>query len=360
VRLITVSDSIFVPIQHQKSNLMSTVRFNIAAGMLIGSMVLPFTVPAANRSPEKQFAESKPNDALVYLIREKRFVGGGRTAYVFSDQTLLGTLDNDSYTYAYLPPGKHLLWLNWAKINTEIEVEAGKTYYFNVWSTFDKLDESSGKVYLNGISAYVTPEVSEVKKSADHIRERYGKAVASAESKPDGATKATSLWRRAEHVASWPKFDLATYPSLCVEPFVMADPKAGERKQQYLVESAPQRIVGLVLEELGTMAFATVHKEVACGDAADTVVLRGHITQYKPGSDVARLMIAGAGNAQIEIRVELVAAQSGQLLVAFEPKGLWAWGGGVGASRGISDLEKNVAYEVAAYLKQARGQTLQE
>ena len=45
---------------------------------------------------------------------------------------------------------------------------------------------------------------------------------------------------------------------------------------------------------------------------------------------------------------------------AFEAKGLWAWGGAVGASRGISDLEKNVAYEIASYLRNARGLALPE
>lgn len=339
---------------------MSAIRFNVGAWILVGSMVAPCAALAAARSPEKQFAEPRQDEALVYLIREKRLVGGGRTMFVFSDQTLLGTLDNDSYTYAYLPPGKHLLWLNWAKISTEVEVEAGGTYYFAVWSTFDKLDESSGKAYLNGISDYVTPESKEIAKGAEHIRERYGKAVASSMTKPDGATRANSLRRRADHVASWPKFDLAAYPSLCVEPFLMADPRADENKQQYLVESAPQRIADLVVEELGTTAFATVRKAVACDRAADTVVLRGHITQYKPGSDIARFMLVGAGSAQMEIRAELVAAQSGKALVAFEPKGTWAWGGALGASRGISDLEKNVAYEVATYLRQARGQPLPE
>lgn len=338
---------------------MLTVRFR-AIAWLLATCLLAFPVAShgANRSADKQFAESRPDAALVYLIREKRFVGGGRTMFVFSDQTFLGALDNDSYTFAYLPPGKHLLWLNWARINTEVEVEAGKTYYFAIWTTFDALDEASGKAFLGGITAYATPTEREVAKGAEHIEERYGKAVASSAARPDDATKATSLRRRAEHVASWPRVDLAAYPTLCVEPFVMADPKAEEKKKQYLVDSAPQRMADLVLEELGPSSFASVHRQAACASAADTVVLRGRITQYKPGSDTARFLVAGAGSAQIELRVELVEASSGQALVSFEPKGTWAWGGALGAARGISDLEKNVAYEVAAYLKQARGQAL--
>ncbi|MFZ2508758.1 MAG: DUF4410 domain-containing protein [Steroidobacteraceae bacterium] len=321
------------------------------AQLLLG----PPMVFAANRTAEKQFAEVKPDEALVYLIREKRFVGGGRTMFVFADESFLGALDNDSYTFAYLPPGKHLLWLNWAKINTEVELEAGKTYYFAIWSSFDALDETSGQAYLQGIEAYATAESKEVEKSAEHIQERYGKALATAAKKPDDTTMATNLDRRAAHVSRWPKVDLSAHPELCVEPFVMADPKAADRKKDYLVESAPQRIAGLMLEELGTTAFSAVRQFPECSTSADTVVLRARITQYKPGSDTARFMLAGAGSAQIEMVVNLTDASSGSSLVDFEAKGTWAWGGALGAAVGISDIEKNVAYEVASYLKQARG-----
>jgi hypothetical protein len=45
----------------------------------------------------------------------------------------------------------------------------------------------------------------------------------------------------------------------------------------------------------------------------------------------------------------------GQQLAEFEAKGTWAWGGGMGLARGIPDLEKNVAFEVASYLTLMRG-----
>ena len=77
---------------------------------------------AAELSTDKQFGEAKPDAALVYLIREKRFQDSGRTMFVFGDQPCLAALDNVSYAFVYLPPGKHLLWLNWAKITTEVEL----------------------------------------------------------------------------------------------------------------------------------------------------------------------------------------------------------------------------------------------
>jgi hypothetical protein len=332
---------------------MHAVRWLLAALVLFAS-----PAPAAELSKDKQFAEPRPDQALVYLIREKRFQGGGRTMFVYADQQFIGALDNNSYTFAYLPPGRHLLWLNWAKINTQVELEAGRTYYFAIWTTFDALDEASGKAFIDGVAAYSKATPKETEKSAEHIRKRYAKATASAAAKTDEQTKATNLARREAHVAKWPKVDLTAYPALCVEPFTMADPKAKDRKPQYLVESAPQRLAGLVLEEIDAKAFASVQQKADCAGEPGTAVLRARITQFKPGSDVARFMLAGAGSAQIELLVTLADAHSGAKLVELEPKGTWAWGGALGAGRGISDLEKNVAYEVATYLGHARGVAL--
>jgi hypothetical protein len=338
---------------------MRNLRTLLAAGLAACFLLAPLPALAATKSKTKQYGEARPDQALVYIIREKRFVGSGRTMFVYADDQFLGAVDNDSYTYAYVTPGKHLLWLNWTSINAEAEFEAGKTYYYAMWSTIDPLDEASGRAYVEGIGSYATATPDEIAKGDEHIEKRYGKAQARAAKKPDEDTRATNLRMRESHIAKWPKVDLGAYPALCVEPFVMADAKAEDRAKQYQVDSAPQRLSELVLAELGTTAFTAVRKG-DCGNAADTVVLRSRITQYKPGNDTARFMLAGAGSAQIEMIVDLVAADSGKTLVQFEPKGLWAWGGAVGASRGITDLEKNVAYEVAAYLKRARGEALPE
>jgi hypothetical protein len=310
---------------------------------------------AALLSTSKQFAEPKPDMALVYLVREKRFQGSARTMFVYADQTFLAALDNDSYAFAYLPPGKHLLWLNWAKINVEVELEAGKTYYYAIWMTFDELDETSGEAFVDGVAAYATPEPNEIEKSADHISERYGKALAAAAERPDEEpAPATNPSARAANVAEWPKVDLSAYSVLCVEPFVMADPKADDREPQYLVETAPARIADLVLENLGESVFSEVRREPGCA-APEAVALRARVAQYKPGNETARFMMAGAGNAQIELVVTLLDVARGQQLAEFEAKGTWAWGGGMGLARGIPDLEKNVAFEVASYLTLMRG-----
>jgi hypothetical protein len=302
----------------------------------------PYHARAALLSTTKQFGEPKPDAALVYLVREKRFTGSGRTMFVFADQMFLAALDNDSYAFTYLPPGKHLLWLNWAKINVEVDLEAGKTYYYAIWTSFDALDEASGEAFLNGVAAYATPEPREISKSADHISERYGEAVAVAAEKPDGPAPATSPATRAANVAEWPKVDLAPYPVLCVEPFTMADPEADDREPRYLVETAPGRIATLMLEDLGESVFSEVREDSACA-APGAVTLRARIVEYMPGSQ------------RLELIVTLAEAASGNQLVELEAKRTWAWGGGLGAPRGIRDLEDNVAFEVASYLKLMRG-----
>jgi hypothetical protein len=338
----------------------SMFAMRVAAALLAGGLALclPGATLAAERTKEKQFAEPTPDKALVYLIREGRFVGGGRTTFVYSDDQFLGTLDNNSYTFVHVPPGKHLFWLNWATVNTEVELEAGKTYYYAIWNKFDALDEVSGKAYLDGVKFYGTATPREIEKSAEHIRKRYGKATASAAKKaadPRKESSASNLKRRAAHIARWPKADLTPFSALCVEPFVMADPNAAKRRPQYLVESAPQRLFSLVREELGTTTLPEVREATTCTASPGTVVLRARITQFQPGNETARFLLAGLGSAQIEVVVTLTDAQSDKPVSEFEPKGTWAWGGVLGASVGVSDLEKNVAYEIANYLKKMRG-----
>ena len=44
--------------------------------MLLACLLVPAAAWGTNRSKDKQFAQPHPDEALVYLIREKRFTGG--------------------------------------------------------------------------------------------------------------------------------------------------------------------------------------------------------------------------------------------------------------------------------------------
>lgn len=329
---------------------------------ILGSLVLcglaALPLAAAEKSPQKVFGEVKPDQALVYLIREGHMLAAALTVSAFADQQFLGILKNNSYTFAYLPPGPYLLWalpLGFTVSNTRVELEAGKVYYFNVWNSFDPLDEVTGPAFLKGIKSYITPDDEERQEAQEKIAKNYAKATSKAVNNPKDAPQVDDLSRRQEHVAAWPQVDLKPYAILCVEDFVMADPEAGDRAKEYLVESVPLRLAKLVVADLGPGVFDEVRQGAACAAAPEVAVLRASILKYKPGSETARAIIAGAGSAQLKVHVTLVNGESGTSLAQFDAKGLWAWGGQLGASRGIQDLEKNVAYEMASYLKYSKG-----
>ena len=315
---------------------------------------------AAERVPQHSYAPGSPDKATVYFIREGRFSGGGRTAFVYADRAFAGVLDNNCYTFAEIEPGKRLLWLNWAKINREVELEGAKTYYFTVWTSFDPVDEGYGRALIEKIESYCRPTAKESATSAEHIAERYGKATAVAAKKPEGEQPASSPKTREKNIAKWPRVDLAAYDTLYLEDWAMADPKAGERKKALLVEFAPRRVPDTIARDLGEVAFALVNRGPAPDATAGVLVLRGKFTQYKPGSETARLMIAGAGAARLDFAVELVDAADGKVLARIADERTFAWGGAYGASRGIEEIEKNVAWELAEYLRRARGVAPQE
>jgi hypothetical protein len=289
-------------------------------------------------------------------MREARFQGSGRTMFLYSDDQLVGTLDNDCYTFAPLPPGEHLLWLNWARINLEVELEAGKTYWFNVFDKIRPVEESFGRALLGGLKSYCTPTDEERRTADEHIAKRYGEAQRRAAKKPAEQPDATAQRRREENVARWPRVDLAPFQVLVVEDFVMADPKAGERKKEYLVQSAPARLADQVVQALPPGLFSEVLRQPGTPPRG-ALILRGRITQYKPGSEAARLMVAGAGASHLEMDVELASAETGDRLVALPVDRTWAFGGVLGAARGIEEMERNVAYELALYLQRNRGGT---
>lgn len=335
---------------------MSRSAHRVPFAVLAVVFTLAAPAAAAETSTTKTMGEPREDQALVYFIREARFQGGGRTMFLYADDTFLGTLDNNSYTFAYLPPGKRLLWLNWARINEEVELEAGKVYYYNVWDRIRDVGEDFGKTLIEAVKTYSTPSAKEQQTSADHIRGRYGKAQEVAARKPeDRPDVAGPKGAREDHIAKWPQVDLAAYDVLIIEDFEMADPKAADRAKEYLVSSAPKRLPDQVAKNVGEGAFAEVRRGAAGEPVVGAVVLTARITQYKPGSETARLMIAGAGSAQLELEARLVDAATGKELTRFAADRTWAWGGALGASRGIEEMERNLAYEMAVYLRRSKG-----
>jgi hypothetical protein len=149
----------------------------LALGLFV-SLAAPLFVPVfgAEKHEEMVYGEPKDDMALVYFVRTGHFTGSARTMFVYADDTFLGTLDNKSYSFAYVEPGKHLFWTNWTRISRELELVAGETYYLDVWTKISIADKVQGKALISQQGRYVTPTDKEVATSARHIEKRYGKA----------------------------------------------------------------------------------------------------------------------------------------------------------------------------------------
>jgi hypothetical protein len=107
--------------------------------------------------------------------------------------------------------------------------------------------------------------------------------------------------------------------------------------------------------------FGPIFQSVEFREAARNVdgecVVEGAITKYKKGSRFARAMLIGLGPASLEgtVTVRTNAGTAPLLSTSFDK--LWAWGGVVGASKGIEEMTDETAASVAATLAQAKGWT---
>lgn len=326
------------------------------AGLSILLLLAP--APAAEcsvKSKQKQMGEARDDAALVYFIRTKKFQGKARTFFVYADEHLVGTLDNNCYTFAYLPPGEHLLWMNFAKITETVDLEAGEVYYFNVWPKGANLDFQDvgrdwGQSLIETVKLYCQPTDKEVLKSETHIAERLGKAEKTEGAKPEG-----QYWASYEKsVGRWPHADLSAYPVLALEDFVLTDPKIEKRNKKLQVLSAAQRVTDMVEREIEDGLFAEVRREPLDPAGGGTVILRGEITRYKPGSRASRAMLIGTSNAYFDFKVTLIDAASGEELADFSGDRTWFWGGDMGESVGIEEMEESFAYELSLYLRECR------
>jgi hypothetical protein len=105
--------------------------------------------------------------------------------------------------------------------------------------------------------------------------------------------------------------------------------------------------------------FGPIFQSVEYADAARNIegecVVEGAITKYKKGSRFARAMLIGLGPASLEgtVTVRTAAGTAPLLNTTFDK--LWAWGGIMGASKGIEEMTDETAASLAATLAQAKG-----
>jgi hypothetical protein len=154
----------------------------------------------------------------------------------------------------------------------------------------------------------------------------------------------------------FPQVDLSGYSVLYLEDFELADPKVARAKKERKrdrAETMTRWFPDFINSNLAPETFEAVHRGPANGDQG-AVILRGRILRYKPGSAAARAMMAGAGKAKLQLEIKVIDAASGDELATFPINRLWAWGGMLGASRGIEEIQQNVGYQLSRYLEQCR------
>lgn len=156
--------------------------------------------------------------------------------------------------------------------------------------------------------------------------------------------------KRDKHVEQWPKVDLSDYSVMYVNEFEMTDPKAKQRKKQVQVRGASKRLAQYIEQVVDSELFE-VRRGQPEEPAPGVLILTGEITQYKPGSAFGRSMLAGVGSAHLDFTARLTDADTGKVITSFDSSRTWAWGGIYGMSKGVGDIEENIAHELWLYLQ---------
>lgn len=159
--------------------------------------------------------------------------------------------------------------------------------------------------------------------------------------------------KRLNRALDWPLVDLERYDRLFVEDCTISDPEAPERKIQDLVETVPGRLADYIGYAIDRDVFEKVERRGPKKNE-DGLVLRVELTQYKPGSQVGRSLLAGTSAARLHLIVHLIDATTGDELHAFPEERNFNWGGAVGG-RSITLIEERAGAEIAAYLMLAKG-----
>lgn len=147
--------------------------------LTIGLVLLLLAPPAwcSTMHKEKRFGEPRADKALVYVVREKAFVGGGVGMFVFADEQLIAFVRNGTYGFGYVDPGSRLIWGD-APAGLELTLIAGETYYLAARATSPiiLLSETEGKASIEKVASYIENDQTDVDNGAKKVAKRFEKA----------------------------------------------------------------------------------------------------------------------------------------------------------------------------------------
>lgn len=139
------------------------------------------------------------------------------------------------------------------------------------------------------------------------------------------------------------KFDIAT-----VVPF---DATKSGKADAYVGEGFAEGIAQRLKDDFGPL-FKQVNSGKPTG-ATNELIITGEITTYSPGSRMLRGLLIGLGAASFKGNVSLKEGNTELVQIPFSK--LWAWGGTLGQSRGIEEMEAEVSASIANTVARQKG-----
>jgi Domain of unknown function (DUF4410) len=143
--------------------------------------------------------------------------------------------------------------------------------------------------------------------------------------------------------------DLSKYQIATVLPFQTQSPVDPSIGAKFANE------VALRLKSDFGPIFQDVRKELPPLGTNNELIVTGTITEYKPGDKFYRAMLIGMGAASFKGNLVLKDGADGRILMDAPMSKLWAWGGALGASKGIDDMVTESQASVAATVAHAKG-----
>jgi len=133
---------------------------------------------------EKPRAGPRADKATLYVVRPGN-IGLVMRSFFLCDQEILGIIHGSSYFFAYVDPGRHVLWSMYEHVDAhaiEVDLQAGATYYLQQhaylgpsggWTRLELLDEAAGKEALAKCSRHGTLTERGRAKGAEIARKYY-------------------------------------------------------------------------------------------------------------------------------------------------------------------------------------------
>ena len=104
--------------------------------------------------------------------------------------------------------------------------------------------------------------------------------------------------------------------------------------------------------------FGPLFREVRMGDPLGEpgeLIIDGRVTEFEPGSRLGRVFGPGIAPAKFKAELVLKNGDTGNPVLIAPIDKLWAWGGGIGASKGIEEMIEESAAAAANTIARAKG-----